>query len=120
MRTNARWRPLAAGLLSALSAAPAALAQEPAVPGALPYYSRHAVFKPALNIPTRRPLIESGFEFPTKPLFLKGYAGSNYGRGPREAYIVTGCDTGVIQPVGLGAPTPSGPFLGWNRRRPLR
>lgn len=36
---------------------------------------------------TNRPLIQSGFEMPTKPLFLSGYAGRNYGHGLRQAYI---------------------------------
>jgi hypothetical protein len=113
----ARWRTLASVLLLTVAVTPAARSQEP-TPGALPYCPRHAVFRPAFNIPTRRPLIESGFEYPTKPLFLKGYAGYNYGRGPREAFIPTGYGTGIIQPVGTGAPVSTGPFSGrrWHDR----
>lgn len=36
---------------------------------------------------TNRPLIQSGFEMPTKPIFLSGYAGHNYGHGVRQGYI---------------------------------
>ena len=36
---------------------------------------------------TNRPLISSGFEMPTKPLFISGYAGRNYGQGVRQGYI---------------------------------
>ena len=36
---------------------------------------------------TNRPMISSGFEMPTKPLFLGGYAGRNYGHGIRQGYI---------------------------------
>lgn len=36
---------------------------------------------------TNRPMISSGFEMPTRPLFLGGYAGRNYGRGIRQAYV---------------------------------
>lgn len=36
---------------------------------------------------TNRPMISSGFEMPTKPLFLGGYAGRNYGHGIRQAYV---------------------------------
>lgn len=107
---------LAGGLVLVL-AAQGARAQEPD-PNAVPYYPRHAVFRPAFNIPTRKPLLESGYEFPTKPIFLKGYAGYNYGRGPREAFIPTGYGTGYIAPVGVGSPAPAGPCL--PRRRWLR
>lgn len=85
----------------------------------LPWYQRHAVFRPALNLPTRKPLMETGYEFPTRPLFLKGYAGYNYGRGPREAFIPTGYGTGMIQPVGTAAPVPcdnGGMLRRWWRR----
>jgi hypothetical protein len=74
----------------------------------VPYIERHAVFRPAFNLPTRRPLMDTGFEFPTKPLFLKGYAGYNYGSGPREAFIPTGYGTGTIQPVGVCDPMTGG------------
>jgi len=93
-----------------------ARAQEPDQPdpaaGALPWYQRHAVFRPALNIPARKPLMETGYEFPTRPLFLKGYAGYNYGTGPREVFVPTGYGTGVIQPLGVGAPVPCAPCFG--------
>ncbi|MFM1801185.1 MAG: hypothetical protein RJA81_537 [Planctomycetota bacterium] len=36
---------------------------------------------------TNRPMIQSGFEMPTKPLFLSGYAGRNYGHGVRQGYV---------------------------------
>jgi hypothetical protein len=75
---------------------------------AVPYIERHAVFRPAFDIPSRKPLMETGYEFPTKPLFLKGYAGYNYGRGPREAFIPTGYGTGTIQPVGVADPVAPG------------
>ncbi len=46
---------------------------------------------PANQGPTRwqtnRPMISSGFEMPTKPLFLGGYAGRNYGHGIRQGFI---------------------------------
>ncbi|HEV3121120.1 MAG TPA: hypothetical protein VGY53_04430 [Isosphaeraceae bacterium] len=99
----------------------AAIVQEPgavegSVLGNYPYHQRHAVFKPALPIPTRRPQQEMGYEFPTKPLFLKGYSGHLYGRGPREAFIPTGCGVGTIEPVGIGAPRHLGPrWAFWNR-----
>jgi len=89
--------------------------QQPAL-GRYPYHQRHAVFKPALPIPTRRPQMETGYEFPTKPLFLKGYAGHLYGNGPREAFIPTGYGTGTIEPVGIGTPRHLGPrWAFWNR-----
>jgi hypothetical protein len=81
-------------------------------PSGVPYYSRHSVFRPMLNIPTRKPAVESGFEFPTKPLFLKGYAGSNYGQGPREVFVPTGYGSGYIQPMSIGAPA-SAPCNRW-------
>jgi hypothetical protein len=79
------------------------LVQEPGL-GVYPSQPQHAVFQPALPIPTRRPLQEVGYEFPTKPVFLKGYAGNLYGRGPREAFIPTGYGVGTIQPVATGDP----------------
>ncbi len=36
---------------------------------------------------TNRPLISSGYEMPTRPLFISGYAGRNYGHGVRQGYI---------------------------------
>ena len=36
---------------------------------------------------TNRPMISSGYEMPTKALFLGGYAGRNYGHGIRQAYV---------------------------------
>lgn len=110
MAADKSWRRFAVGfgefsLVLALGAG-SAPAQEP-LPAPqtspFPWYQRHAVFRPALNLPTRKPLMETGYEFPTRPLFLKGYAGYNYGRGPREAYIPTGFGTGTIQPVGTPA-----------------
>lgn len=121
------WRTALAGglLLTAVAAADARAqapvqvqvqppAQEPFAPppGAVPYYSRHAVFRPTFDIPTRRPLMESGYEFPTKPVFLKGYSGSTYGRGPREVFVPTGYGTGYITPTGVGAPAACGPRFG--------
>lgn len=38
----------------------------------------YTVFRPAFTEPVR------------KPIFLSGYAGSNYGRGPRAAYAPSG------------------------------
>jgi hypothetical protein len=64
--------------------------------------------------------MDTGYEFPTKPLFLKGYAGYNYGRGPREAFIPTGYGTGTIAPVGVAGPPPTGPSIlqpWWRRAR---
>lgn len=39
---------------------------------------------------TNRPMITSGYEMPTKPLFIGGYAGRNYGHGIRQGYIPAG------------------------------
>lgn len=36
---------------------------------------------------TNRPMITSGYSMPTKPLFIGGYAGRNYGRGIRQGYV---------------------------------
>lgn len=36
---------------------------------------------------TNRPMISSGYEMPTKALFLGGYAGRNYGHGIRQGYV---------------------------------
>ena len=36
---------------------------------------------------TNRPLISSGYSMPTKPLFIGGYGGRNYGRGIRQGYV---------------------------------
>lgn len=36
---------------------------------------------------TNRPMITSGYTMPTKPLFIGGYAGRNYGRGVRQGYV---------------------------------
>jgi hypothetical protein len=106
MSTDARWRPLAGGVLLILAGTAEVAGQEPPA-AVVPYCPRHAVFRPAFDIPTRRPLMETGFEYPTKPLFLRGYAGNLYGRGPREAYLPTGFGTGTIQPVGSAVPAPA-------------
>jgi hypothetical protein len=108
MCTHMRWITLAGSALALLSFEAAARGQEQ-VGAAVPYIERHAVFRPAFNIPTRKPQMDTGYEFPTKPLFLKGYSGYNYGRGVREAYIPTGDGTGTIQPVGVGDPLAPGP-----------
>jgi hypothetical protein len=39
---------------------------------------------------TNRPMISSGYEMPTKALFLGGYAGRNYGHGIRQGYVPAG------------------------------
>jgi hypothetical protein len=108
---------LVAGLTLAASASARAQEQTLTPQAPVPYIQRHAVFRPALPIPTRRPLQETGYEFPTKPLFLKGYAGNLYGQAPKEAYIPTGYGTGTIQPVGGATPRPWRPrlFSGWRR-----
>ncbi|MBX6313586.1 MAG: hypothetical protein IRY99_11820 [Isosphaeraceae bacterium] len=44
-------------------------------------------YRPAAPYVVYRP----AFEYPnTKPLFLGGYAGTNYGRGPRASYAPAG------------------------------
>ncbi len=99
------WRSLAGGLLLTMAVSASASAQQ-APATFIPYTQRHAVFRPTFDIPTRHPLMETGFEYPTKPLFVRGYAGSLYGQGPREAYIPTGYGTGTIQAVGTLDPAP--------------
>ena len=104
MTISGRGRARVGGFVLSLAGATGAAAQEPAT---IPYIQRHAVFKPAFDIPTRRPLMETGYEFPTKPLFVRGYGGNLYGQGPREAFIPTGYGTGSIQAVGATAPSPT-------------
>lgn len=112
MKTQVIWKPVAGSAALVLALAAWAPGQEPeANLGTMPYIERHSVFKPALNIPTRRPLQETGYEFPTKPLFLKGYSGYLYGRAAREAFVPTGYGVGNIQPVGVGEPRRCGPRL---------
>jgi hypothetical protein len=108
MFAHMRWFMLAGSAIVLLSLESNARGQEQSNT-VVPYIERHAVFRPAFNIPTRRPQMDVGYEFPTKPIFLKGYAGYNYGKGPREAYIPTGCGAGTIAPVGVGDPQGPGP-----------
>ncbi len=52
---------------------------------------------------TNRPMISSGYSMPTKPLFIGGYAGRNYGRGIRQGYIPAspGAAEGQIKTIEL-------------------
>jgi hypothetical protein len=84
-RRSARW-PVLALMFVALPACRAA-AQDGLVraPAPAPY----AVYRPAYPYPG------------TRPLFLKTYAGHNYGQGPRAAYAPTGLLLEYPQPAGL-------------------
>jgi hypothetical protein len=52
---------------------------------------------------TNRPMISSGFSMPTKPLFIGGYGGRNYGRGIRQGYVpvAPGAAEGEIKTIDL-------------------
>lgn len=52
---------------------------------------------------TNRPMITSGYTMPTKPLFIGGYAGRNYGRGIRQGYVPAspGAAEGEIKTIEL-------------------
>jgi len=52
---------------------------------------------------TNRPMISSGYSMPTKPLFIGGYGGRNYGRGIRQGYIPAspGAAEGQIKTIEL-------------------
>lgn len=52
---------------------------------------------------TNRPMISSGYSMPTKPLFIGGYGGRNYGRGIRQGYvpISPGAAEGEIKTIEL-------------------
>src|SRR5262245_33645963 len=109
-RTIARgWLTLALGLAAGRAGAQVA-PQAPGFDGTAS--TRYAAFRPAFDLPHRRPLVATGYEIPTRPVFFRGYSGYNYGRGPREAFIPTGCGTGVVQAVGTTFTRPAGTCSG--------
>jgi hypothetical protein len=64
------------------------VAQRPVAP--------YVAYRPAYPEPLTRP-----------PLYISGYAGANYGRGPRASYAPTGY---LLE---YGRPPGRRPFLGW-------